>query len=137
MELEVSADTQLHVQGSTTIFLPKWMKRLPGPDFERARVANASGTIIACGFDGSDIVLLTGDGRLMKVIHSGIPLMDCMPIDRGHNVLFPQLAASEGGSLIIDAAYLVDSAVPLNVRFGGEPTYQDHEDQTRTPEAGD
>lgn len=138
MELEVSDDTQLCVQGSTTVFLPRWMKKLPGPEFDQGRMSNNRGIILAIGCDRKDIVILTGDGQLMKVDHAGIPRRSCIPIDKGRNVLFPQVPASQGGSLIIDATYLVDHAVPLNVRFGGEPIYRDHaEDQTGTPPEGD
>jgi hypothetical protein len=139
MELEISPDTQLHLQGDITVRIPKFMRTIPRNQMKAVSTApQRNKMIVACGISEGDLVLLTGDGRLMKinVIEHGLPEEDCLPIDYGHAVLFPQAVTANNTSYEASSWALIDIASPLNVHFGGEPTYEDNaEDPTKdTPD---
>lgn len=128
MEFEVTDDTVLHVQGTTVMTLPPYMKRLPPDQFKLVAVCpQRKQMILACGRDKGDVVMLTGDGQLMKlnIAESGLPDEDCLPIDYGHGVLFPQAITGNNTSYEASSRIMIESAKPLNVVFGGEPSYQD------------
>lgn len=128
VEFELSGEEVLHLQGRIVLELPGYMTRLsPEQAAAVGRSPQRATMIVACGRSGGEIVLVTGDGRLMKVdiTEHGLPDEDCMPIDHGHTVLFPQAVTRNNTSYEASARVLVGLATEMNVRLGTEPTYRD------------
>lgn len=137
MEFEISPTTQLHLQGHVMLQLPKYMRTIPHDQIQEvAKMSDRGQVIVACGYDKGVIILVTGDAQMMRlnVREHDLPAEDCLPIARGRTVLFPQAILADNTSYKVTSEALIIIANPMNVHFGGEPSYEDDaEDSVKNP----